>query len=164
MMKMEHIGETLRITISGHLCLSMAYELTAASVLFNDSCREYLLDLSRVDDASDGGLSLLAMFASRARRLGRQVRLLDCSGAVARRIASVPELNRLLRRSGAIAPGSAFPTIRQQRHNGAIAAPADGRSRQERQKGTALGHCGPPCGARRECINRHHARNASSAL
>jgi len=92
MITLRQEESTLYITITGQLLISNIYELTSALTRFSDTCDKYRVDLQDVDLVSDGGLVVLLMFTSHARRHGQNVLLMDCSIAVIQRIAQFPSL------------------------------------------------------------------------
>lgn len=95
MITLKREGTVLNITISGQLLISNVYELTDALTHYADLCNEYYLNLQDVTLVSDGGLTILLMFANHALRHGHDVRLTECSTAVSQRIAQTPLLQAL---------------------------------------------------------------------
>ena len=115
MIKTHQVNGTLHITLSGQLAISTVYELTDILAHVADSCQEYCLDMCRVTTVSDGGLSVLAMFARHAHRLGYQVRLVGSSRTLIRRLAAIPALQ------GVILPRVTLATMTPP--SGAVARP-----------------------------------------
>lgn len=128
MIRTKRIEQTLQLTITGRIHLPLAYELTEALLGVAESCSEYRLDLGAATDISDGGLAVLAMFASCARRRGRNVQLTRISKALARRLATMPTLHRLLAPQDRLLSGTGpliSPTERQLRETWRTRCPSD---------------------------------------
>lgn len=105
MIKTHQVNGTLHITLSGRLAISTVYELTDILTHVADSCEEYCLDMCHITAVSDGGLSVLAMFARHAHRLGYPVRLVGSSLELTRRLAATPALQ------GVIMPRTTMTTV-----------------------------------------------------
>ena len=117
MIKTRQVNGTLHITLSGRLAISTVYELTDILTHVADSCERYCLDMCHVTAVSDGGLSVLAMFARHARRLGYHVRLTGCDRALIQRLTAIPAMQGLLLARAATATVNASSGRGRDGHN-----------------------------------------------